>query len=65
MDEQDRLLREIRDSITTHLAVDKEVKPAIDELITLYKGSKVLIPMMVTAAVALWAFWEWARAHIK
>ena len=65
MDTQDRMLLEIRDMVTSHIATEKEVKPAIDELITLYKGSKLLIPMMATAAAMLWAVWAWAKDHIK
>jgi hypothetical protein len=65
MDSQDAILREIRDTVTAHIATESTVKPALDELITLYKGSKILIPMMAAAAVSLWALWEWARAHIK
>jgi hypothetical protein len=65
MDTQDKILLEIRDTITAHLATDATIKPALEELVTLWKGSKLLIPMMATAAVSLWAFWEWAKAHIK
>jgi hypothetical protein len=65
MDTQDKILLEIRDTITAHLATDATIKPALEELVTLWKGSKLIIPMMVTAAVSLWAFWEWAKAHLK
>ena len=65
MDSQDKLLLEIRDTITTHIATDSNIKPALDELITIYKGSKLIIPALVFMAGTLWAFWTWATDHIK
>jgi hypothetical protein len=65
MDTQDKILLEIRDTITAHIATEATIKPAIEELVTLWKGSKLIIPMMVAAALSLWGFVEWAMAHIK
>ena len=65
MDTQDRMLLEIRDTITAHVAQEATVKPALDELITLYKGSKLIIPMLASAGAMLWAVWAWAKDHIK
>ena len=61
MDLQDDLLREIRDKVISQ----ETMKPALEELVTLWKGSKILIPMMASAAGLLWAFWTWAQDHIK
>lgn len=61
MDLQDDLLREIRDKVISQ----ETMKPALDELVTLWKGSKIMIPMMASAAGLLWAFWTWAKDHIK
>ena len=61
MDLQDDLLREIRDKVISQ----ETMKPALDELVTLWKGSKIMIPMMASAAGLLWAFWTWAQDHIK
>lgn len=65
MDTQDRMLLEIRDTITSHIATEKEVKPALDELIALWKGSKILIPMLAGAAAMIWAVIVWAKDHLK
>ena len=61
MDKQDALLTEIRDKVLAQ----QEMKPALDELVSLWKGSKILIPMMASAAGIIWAFWTWAKDHIK
>ena len=61
MDIQDDLLREIRDKVISQ----ETMKPALEELVTLWKGSKIMIPMMASAAGLLWAFWTWAQDHIK
>ena len=65
MDSQDKLLLEIRDTMTAHIAEEKSVKPALDELISLWKGSKVLIPMLAGAAAMIWAVISWSKDHIR
>jgi hypothetical protein len=61
MDIQDDLLREIRDKVISQ----ETMKPALEDLVALWKGSKIMIPMMASAAGLLWAFWTWAQDHIK
>lgn len=65
MDSQDEMLREISEKMTRHIATEESVKPALDELITLYKGSKMIIPLLSAMAISLWAVWSWAKDHIK
>ena len=72
MDTQDRLLLEIRDQgvqnatrLEEHIKTEKEVKPAIDELVALWKGSKILIPILASAAAMVWAVFAWAKDHVK
>ena len=65
LDTQDKLLLEIRDTMTAHIAEEKSVKPALDELISLWKGSKVLIPMLAGAAAMIWAVISWSKDHIR
>ena len=65
MDTQDKLLLEIRDTMTAHIAEEKSVKPALDELISLWKGSKILIPMIAGAAAMVWAVISWSKYHIR
>jgi len=61
MDLQDDLLREIRDKVISQ----ETMKPALEELVTLWKGSKIMIPMMASAAAMIWAVVAWAKDHIK
>lgn len=65
MDTQDKLLLEIRDTMTAHIAEEKAVKPALDELISLWKGSKILIPLLAGAAAMIWAVISWSKDHIR
>ena len=65
MDTQDKLLLEIRDTMTAHIAEEKSVKPALDELISLWKGSKILIPMLAGATAMIWAVISWSKDHIR
>lgn len=61
MDNQDKLLLEIRDTLVRHLADDAEYKPAMKDLVILWKASKIIIPI----AVGLWAFALWLKDHVK
>ena len=61
MDLQDDLLREIRDKVISQ----ETMKPALEELVTLWKGSKIMIPLLASAAGMIWAVVAWAKDHIK
>ena len=61
MDKQDAMLLEIRDKVTAQ----ETMKPALDELVTLWKGSKILLPVMAAAAATLWAVIAWAKENLK
>lgn len=65
MDRQDQMLLEIRDKINAHVVKFDNVQPAMDELISLWKGSKILIPILAGLATATWAIIIWAKEHLK
>lgn len=53
----------MHDLLVQHIEHDKEVKPALEELATLWKGSKLIIPILSAVAVCLAGAWEWAKAE--
>ena len=61
MDLQDDLLREIRDKVISQ----ETMKPALEELVALWKGSKIMIPLLASAAGMIWAVVAWVKDHIK
>ena len=61
MDLQDDLLREIRDKVISQ----ETMKPALEDLVALWKGSKIMIPLLASAAAMIWAVVAWAKDHIK
>ena len=61
MDTQDKLLFEIRDKVIAQ----ETMRPALDELVSLWKGSKIIIPMMASAAAMILAVFAWAKDHVK
>lgn len=65
MDSQDKMLLEIDRKITAHVAESDTLRPALEELVSLWKGSKLLIPIMAGAAAMIWAVIAWAKDHIK
>lgn len=68
MDKQDVVLQDIQEKLLTHLVVDKEMKPALDELVSLWRGSKILSAIILSFATIggmLWGLFVWAKDHIK
>jgi len=72
MDTQDMLLREIRDMIVGHVAEHEERKiissasaKALDEIVLLWRASKIIIPALIVIVTTVAAAWAWAKDHIK
>jgi hypothetical protein len=65
MDTQDALLKEIRDMVISHIATEKEIKPAVDELVAMWRGSKLIIPILASAGAMIWAVVAWAKDHVR
>ncbi|MCU0988034.1 MAG: hypothetical protein MUE63_00200 [Xanthomonadales bacterium] len=62
------MLIEIREMLVQHIALDAEMNPAIKELVTLWRGSKLMgrILVGVSAAIAAVAgVLVWAKEHLK
>lgn len=64
LDKQDATLEEVRDLIKKHIVEYTTIKSALDELVILWRGSKVLLPIIAAIATSLWAFYTWAKDHI-
>lgn len=65
MDRQDEMLLEIRDKINAPLVDEAHIRPALDELVSLWKGSKLIIPIITGLAAMIWGVVSWGRDHYK
>lgn len=68
LNQQDRILLELRDTLTEHIAESKDVGPAIKELATLWKASKLLgaiFAALAAGAAGVWSLFVWAKEHLK
>lgn len=65
MDQQDKMLLEIRDKINAHVIESDQIRPALEELVTLWKGSKLLVPMLVGATALIWGIISWAKVNLR
>lgn len=62
------MMIEIREMLVQHIALDAEMNPAIKELVTLWRGSKLMGRILVglsAAAAAVAGMLLWAKDHIK
>jgi len=63
-----QLARATHDSMVTHVAEDRETRAAIDELILLWRGSKLMVAALkfsIPIVAALVAVLMWAKDHYK
>lgn len=68
LNRQDDLLLDLRDTIKEHIIESREIGPALKELVTLWRASKMLgaIFAAVAAAIAgLWSLFVWSKDHLK
>lgn len=68
LDTQDKLLLEIRDKIVSHIAEEQQIKPALDELLNLWRGSKVafrILGLLAAGGAAIVSLLAWAKDHVK
>lgn len=54
----------VHNLLAEHIERDKEMKPALEELTTLWKGSKLIIPILSAVAIGLAGAWAWVKAEI-
>lgn len=65
MDTQDAILSEIRDKIVSHIAEEAPTRKALEDLVVLWRGSKIIIPTLVAIIVTTWAGILWFKEHVK
>ena len=59
---------EMKSKLDTHMMMEAEVKPSIDELIAVLNGSKLIGRLVIWACSFIgmvWAALAWARDHVK
>ncbi len=68
LNRQDDILLDLRDTIKEHLTESKDIGPALRELVTLWKASKLLgaiFAALAAGAAGMWSLFVWAREHLK
>ena len=63
---QDKILLEMRDAMVGHIAEERDIGPALRELVSLWRASKLLgvVATGLAAGVAsIWAAYSWLREH--
>ena len=52
-----------KEALANHISEENKIAPALDELVSLWKGSKVLIPMIGTLGVGIGWLISWLKDH--
>lgn len=63
--DQSKVLTDQKSTLETHIAEENQIKPALEELIALWKGSRLLIPILVATAAAVGTAFVWLRDHLS
>lgn len=54
-------LSELNNTLVEHITEERDYKPALQDLVVLWKASKIIIP----GAVLVWAFIVWVKDHVR
>ena len=65
IDQQDRILLEIRDMVITHIETEKVTRQAIDDLVVIWRGSKIIVPILASACGIVIAVYMCAKEHVR
>ena len=68
LDTIESLSRATHDTVVTHVAEERETKAAIEELILLWRGSKMMVSaakILIPIAAALVGAALWVKDHVK
>ena len=63
-----RVSRATHDTVVAHVAEERETKAAIEDLIVLWRGSKMMVSafkILIPLAAALIGAAVWVRDHVK
>ena len=59
------LLVSLDRKLEIHIATEQEMSQALKDLVIIWKGSKIILPFLVSVCIGLWAVYTWAKDHIK
>lgn len=65
---QDKMLAELHALLVAHISEEKDIGPALRELVGLWRASKllgVIATAVAGAAASTWAAWSWMKDHVK
>lgn len=65
---QEKMLSDMHTLLVEHISEEKEIGPALRELVELWRASKLLgvVATAVAGAVAsVWAAWGWIKDHVR
>jgi hypothetical protein len=72
IDAQDQVLYQIRDLLTRHVAeeamqkkLDAPAAKALEEIVLLWRASRIFIPILVAIVIAGVSFSKWWGEHVK
>jgi len=68
LNRQDDILLDLRDTIKEHIIESREIGPALKELVTLWRASKLLgaiFAALAAGAAGLWSLFVWTKDHLK
>lgn len=63
-----RLQSEMSEAINLHIAKSNDIAPALQELVSLWRSSKIIgliFTSMAGAVATLWAAYLWALDHVR
>lgn len=65
LDVLEEQFEDYKTKLDAHIRAIEGLSKSVEELVILWRGSKLMLPIIAGSVVALTAFWEWAKPHIR
>lgn len=65
LDDQEKLIKELCEIVRESIVIDKEHKAALEQMILLWRGSKIVVPALMIFGPTFLALIVWFREHVN
>lgn len=65
LDAQEKLIKELCDIVKASIVLDREHKAALKQMIVLWRGSKIMVPLLLLIVPAMMAIGTWVGEHVR
>ncbi len=54
-----------RTALDAHIADESRIRPALEKLVVLWEGSRLVLPFLAAVVIGAWGMVVWIRDHVR